>query len=87
MRPFGFLFLRRGCRFIRGKGCIPPVFDQSDATALLKYASLMSKYAEFAQTVDGYNEGNLSAEDYKYYVDVMARVNKKLIDTSVTVGE
>ena len=62
-------------------------YDQSDATALLKYASLMSKYAEFATKVDGYNEDNLSAADYKYYIDVMARVNKKLIDTSVTVGE
>ena len=62
-------------------------YDQSDATAMLKYASLMTKYADFASKVEGYNESNLSSEDYKYYVDVMARVDKKLIDTSVTVGE
>ncbi len=62
-------------------------YDASNASMLLKYASLMEDYADFAQKTDAYNEDNLSPEDYKYYVDVMARVQKRLIDASVTVGQ
>ena len=62
-------------------------YDQSSVTALVKYTSLMSKYADFAEKIDGYDESNLTTEDYKYYIDVLARVEKKLIDTSVAVAE
>ena len=57
-------------------------YDQSDANALLEYASLMNKYTEFASKVEKYDETNLSTEDYKYYIDVMSRVNKRLIDVA-----
>ena len=60
-------------------------YDATNPTMLAKYTSLISDYADFATKIDSYNEDNLSAEDYKYYVDVMARVEKKLIDTSVTI--
>ena len=59
-------------------------YDPSDATLLLKYASLIEKAAEF-EKVDDFNEDNLSAEDYKYYIDVMARINKRMVDASVAI--
>ena len=40
----------------------------------------MAKYAEFSSKIDNYDETNLSTEDYKYYMDVMNRVNKRLIE-------
>lgn len=61
-------------------------YDESDLTALAKYTSLMAKYAEYASKVAGYNEDDLSAADYKYFIDVMARVDKKLVDTGVSVN-
>ena len=57
-------------------------YDDSDAAAVIRFASLMTKYSEFASKVDRYNEENLSAEDYKYYIDVMTRVEKRMIDIS-----
>jgi len=60
-------------------------YDSSDASLLLQYTSLMAKAVEFEKVAD-YNEDNLSAEDYKYYLDVMNRINKRLIDTSLANG-
>ena len=55
-------------------------YNKSDTTLLIEYTSLMAKYAEFSSKIDNYDETNLSTEDYKYYMDVMNRVNKRLIE-------
>ena len=68
-------FMNQYCDFMES-------YDQSDANALLEYASLMNKYTEFASKVEKYDETNLSTEDYKYYIDVMSRVNKRLVDVA-----
>ena len=72
-------FMNEYCDFIES-------YDVSDSSALLEYASLMSKYTEFATRVESYNEDNLSNEDYKYYIDIITRVNKRLIDTAAAIG-
>ena len=68
-------FMNQYCDFME-------TYDQSDANALLEYTSLMTKYSEFAEKVENYDETNLSAEEYKYYIDVMSRVDKRLIDVA-----
>ena len=69
-------FMNKYCDFME-------TYDESDAAALMQYMSLLAEYEKMTSKVDSYNEENLSAEDYKYYVDVMARVQKRLIDTSM----
>ena len=71
-------FMNEYCDFME-------TYDESDPAALVKYTSLMAKYAEFAEKVEQYDENNLSAEDYKYYLDVMNRVNKRLVEIADSV--
>lgn len=46
----------------------------------LDYASMMSRYAEWAEKVEEIDEGSLSTEDYAYYVEVMGRVTVRLAE-------
>ncbi len=69
-------FMNKYCDFME-------TYDESNAAALVQYMSLLAEYEKMTSKVDSYNEDNLSAEDYKYYVDVMARVQKRLIDASM----
>lgn len=61
-------------------------YDQSDITMLTKYTSMMVKLTEFSEKIDSYNEDNLSAEDFKYYIDVTSRVNKRMADVSFSLN-
>ncbi len=47
---------------------------------LSEYTELMTQYTEFAETMAAYNGDNLSAADYAYYLEVMNRVNQKLLE-------
>ena len=47
-----------------------------------KGVSGMTQYSEFAEKVEKYDENNLSPEEYKYYINVMSRVDKRLIDVA-----
>lgn len=44
------------------------------------YASMMSRYAEWAEKVEAIDESTLAAEDYAYYVEVMGRVTARLAE-------
>ena len=58
--------------------------DSSDSLSMLSdYNSMMSKYADFAQKVDAYNTDEMSAADAAYYLEVIDRVNQKLINASL----
>ena len=57
-------------------------YDSSDAAALLKYSSLMAKYAEFAKKADEWNSRAMNDAETLYYVQVMNRVNEKLLKVS-----
>ncbi len=53
--------------------------NSSDTTSMLsEYSSLMQDYAKFADSIKGYDQSNLSASDWAYYLEVTARVTKKL---------
>ena len=58
-------------------------YDESDATQLLEYASLMAKYSDFAEKAEAWDEEEMTDEELVYYVKVMKRVNEKLLEAGV----
>ena len=58
-------------------------YDESDATQLLEYASLMAKYSDFAEKAEAWDEEEMTDEELVYYVKVMNRVNEKLLEAGV----
>ena len=59
-------------------------YDANDATMLLQYAEMMTKYADFAEKVDAYDSDTMSAADSAYYLEVTTRVNTKLAKVAYT---
>ncbi len=60
-------------------------YDSSDDTAslLLDYTNLVTKELEWLDKIDSVDESQLSAADDLYYLEVTARVNKKLYDAAL----
>lgn len=52
--------------------------DGSDLSLLADYTSFLSEYSEFMEASEKVNEDDLSAEDYKYYLDAQTRILEKL---------
>ncbi len=69
-------FMDEYCEFIKN-------YDESDATQLLEYASLMAKYSDFAEKAEAWDEEEMTDEELVYYVKVMNRVNEKLLEAGV----
>lgn len=55
---------------------------EGDATALLNYASMLSKAAEMDETFNNYNEDDMTVEEMQYYIEVNARVQQKLLSVA-----
>ena len=53
-------------------------YDSSDAAAILEYAKLMEKYAEFAKEAEEREDGEMSDEEAAYALEVESRVAQKL---------
>lgn len=47
------------------------------------YASMMTRYAEFAEKIDSVNTDELTNEELAYYTEVTARVTQKLLNASL----
>ncbi len=54
--------------------------NPNDLEMLSDYNTLLQKYTEFMQKAEQYDTDKMSKEEAKYYMDVMNRVNKKLLD-------
>ena len=55
--------------------------DSSNVVSMaLDYADMMARYSEFADQVDAIDENSLSADDLAYYMEVMGRVNARLLE-------
>lgn len=54
--------------------------DNPSLEAVAKYGKMMSDYAKHMDEIDDIDEDELSDEDYAYYIDVTARVSKKLLE-------
>lgn len=59
-------------------------YTSSDNPAgLMKdYTEIVSKYADWGKKIDDIDEDSLSKADYDYYIDVTARVTKKLAEVA-----
>ncbi len=53
-------------------------YDMSDMTMLQKYADMMNKYADFSAKCDAWN-GKMNDAETAYYLEVLNRVNQKLL--------
>ena len=64
-------------------------YNNSDDTVsmLTEYADYMKKYADFADKFDKIQDDDLNTEETKYYIDVQARVSKRLLETSDNLSE
>ena len=57
--------------------------EDSDGTAaLLNYAAMMMQYAETVEKLDAIDESRLSPADDAYYIEVMARIEVKLLQAA-----
>lgn len=54
--------------------------NPTDWTILTKYLEMMSKIEEVDKAFEAWNSSDMSSEELKYYLDVSARIQKKLID-------
>ena len=45
---------------------------------LSEYTDMLSTYSDFVEKIDGINQDELSAADLAYYLELTARVTKKL---------
>lgn len=57
-------------------------YNSSDAAALLKYSALMAKYADFSVKADEWNSREMNDAETLYYIQVMNRINEKLLMVS-----
>ena len=56
--------------------------DPTDMTVMLRYADFMSQYADTMEKLDAIDETELSPADDAYYIEVMARINVKLLEAA-----
>ena len=56
--------------------------DPNNTAMLLKYASMMMQYTETMEKLDAIDESKLSPADDAYYIEVMARIEVKLLQAS-----
>ena len=61
--------------------------NPTDITYVTKYATMMAKYAEFANAAEAYDVDEMSEADQEYYIEVMTRINQKLMDASIDVSD
>ncbi len=50
---------------------------------LADYSNMLSRLAEFSEKINGYDVTKMSTVDYEYYMEVLERVNKKLLDAEL----
>ena len=68
-------FMNKYCDFMEN-------YDATDLSALMEYMELLKDYEDFAKKIDAMDESAMTDEDYKYYIDVNARIQKRLIEAS-----
>ena len=56
--------------------------DSDDIGTLLRYASMMMQYADTLEKLEAIDESMLSPADDAYYIEVMARIELKLLEAA-----
>ena len=60
-------------------------YDSSDMLQLTEYAQLLSRYADFVEKADAWDEEEMNTEELLYYTEVMAKSSQKLIVTGLEI--
>ena len=55
-------------------------------TMLADYTRMLDEYNEYAQKLDAYDPNTMSDADLAYYLEVTARVEQRLLETSSAIG-
>lgn len=61
--------------------------DGTDAGMLNDYANYIDRYAQMVQDFEAWEDDELNAAEEAYYVDVQARVSKRLIETEQLLAD
>lgn len=56
--------------------------NPTDLSLLTDYANYISKYADFVESFSDWGTEDMNAAETAYYIDVQARVNKKLLEVA-----
>ena len=57
--------------------------DPNNALGMISdYTSMLTRLAEFSEKINGYDTSKMSKADYAYYLDVLNRVEKKMLDVA-----
>ena len=56
--------------------------DSADTTTLFQYAAMMMQYADTLEKLEAIDESKLSPADDAYYIEVMARIELKLLEAA-----
>ena len=48
----------------------------------MEYSEYMKKYTETMQKLEQIDSEELTTEEYSYYIDTMARIQKKLLEST-----
>ncbi len=56
--------------------------NPTDISLIADYADYMSKYSDFVEDFEAWEDEELNNEELAYYVDVQARVSKKLLEVA-----
>lgn len=54
--------------------------NPTDMSMLLKYADMLKRVEDMQKKFEAWDESEMSDEELKYYIDVTARIEKKMID-------
>ncbi|MBQ1297994.1 MAG: hypothetical protein IIY21_28405, partial [Clostridiales bacterium] len=57
-------------------------YDSSDTAAMMKYLSMMNDYAKVMEALDSIDESQLTPEQDSYYLQVMLRIDQKLLEAA-----
>ena len=56
--------------------------NPNDLSLLMDYANYLSKYTDFVESFEKWEDEDLNLAETAYYVDVQARVSKKLLEVA-----
>lgn len=70
-------FFDEYCEFMKKYTASP-----NDFTLLVDYLDYMTKYTEMMEKLDEMNESEMTDSELKYYLEVLNRINQKLIDSA-----
>ena len=57
-------------------------YDSSNTAAMMQYLNMMNDYAKAMEALDSIDESQLTPEQDSYYLQVMLRIDQKLLEAA-----